>query len=205
MTRIPLNLRDWEARAILDGRLTQLRRVAKFDQSRWDVESENGVSPEGYAIIHRYLGHGEHEENLIKSPFGAPGTRLWGREAWAPKPWECGILYRINGGELRWRPAQHMPREYSRIELETVGVRIGRVQELSYDDAIARGIENVRPVCAKDTPFDGPPLWRNYGLSDGHWLPSAVESYKSLVEREDKGSWDRNDWVWIGEVRRVKP
>ncbi len=82
-------------------------------------------------------------------------------------------------GELGWRPSIYMPRWASRIALEVTGIRVERVQEIRYDDAVAEGIE--------------------------HEYPKAIAQYCQLWDslNAKRGfSWNRNPWVWVIEFRR---
>jgi hypothetical protein len=102
------------------------------------------------------------------------------------------------------RPAIHMPRVASRIELEVIGVRVERLQELSDADAVAEGIDRVE----NGSP-DGR-AYRDYSLPDSRdtaeWFSSPINSYRTLWERiNGPGSWEANPWIWVVEFRRVKP
>ena len=102
-------------RAILDGRKTMTRRVAK-------------------RII------SEHPPCSLKPcPYGQPGDKLWVRETWAVGDRDNDVLYAadpswnvngvaappsVNKGTVHagnWRPSIHMPRWASRITLEVTG------------------------------------------------------------------------------------
>jgi hypothetical protein len=75
-----------------------------------------------------------------------------------------------------------MPRWASRITLEITGVRVERVQEISEVDSIAEGTYPGGFATRRAKPF-----FRN----------AWNEAYP--------GSWDRNDWVWVLEFRRITP
>lgn len=116
-------------RAILEGRKTQTRRVAKIH---------------GYGLDDRPV--------FGRSPFGEPGDRLWVRETF------CGscvrdpaYIYRAtdeNPSHLfqpRWRPSIHMPRWASRLTLEVTAVRRERLRDITDDAAraLVEGVQNV--------------------------------------------------------------
>ena len=95
----------------------------------------------------------------------------------------------------------HMPRWASRLTLEVTGVRVERLQDISEEDARASGVE--RWVVG-----DG---WREYGLSEADEavvnvpMESARESFRSLwVSLYGFKSWNRNDWAWCTEFKRVE-
>ena len=122
MTEKPILFSGQMVRAILEGRKTQTRRIAKeFDGK--DVD----------AIIRRF-------PNQQGCPYGQPGDRLWVRETvWIPRPrtrhdmlevadtWpKCIYSADTDAIEIEWmkehrwkqRPSIHMPRWASRITLE---------------------------------------------------------------------------------------
>src|SRR5690606_32048627 len=152
-------------RAILEGRKTQTRRIAKnvfFDskfRSKWKA-------------VHK------HTEVAIDTPpamlgdacpYGQLGDRLWVREAHAfvPMPsYRCstGIYQQINPSDdyeacvyrenfdrarsFPWRPSIHMPRWASRITLEITGIRVERLQDISEEDAKAEGVHGEKEAAA---------------------------------------------------------
>lgn len=177
MTERPILFSAPMVRALLDGTKTQTRRVVKNPALLWLEQFE----PKYVALPGNHL-----------SPYGYAGDRLWVRETWGvlfddaadrddPTWWAADYA----PGELdqqarprRWRPSIHMPRWRSRIDLDVTGVRIERLQDISYDDAVAEGI--------------------------AHDYPKAVAQYRDLWEDiNGAGSWATNPWVWVIEFRRI--
>ncbi|PJI66995.1 hypothetical protein [Serratia sp. TKO39] len=195
MKERPVILNGEMVRAILDGRKTQTRRIAKADNSN----------------------------HLLGCPFGQAGDRLWVRETFAilgnedgcPIDWDGNLIkgdekhaariYKAscwqepgNYGlwsipdrdtqyEGAWRPPIHMPRWASRITLEITAVRVERLNDISHDDAKAEGCCYGRGGGVPDfavTPADHfPTLWASiYGAE----------------------SWRANPWVWVIEFKRAE-
>lgn len=76
----PINLRDWEVRAILDGTKSQMRRVVRPQPDHFHrdiVGKEKTYATEDWNRIIPQLGDDE-----IPCPYGALGDQLWVREAW---------------------------------------------------------------------------------------------------------------------------
>jgi len=204
-------------RAILEGRKTQTRRV--IVPQPWEDVGTLRVGVYHPEIVVR----GEYEpgpdefgawseggEFAVRCRYGAPGDRLWVREAHALEFGER-VVYRADraarhfqdfafGGLAlhgerfwldsgyepgRWRPSIHMPRWASRLTLELTDVRVERVQEISEDDAIAEGIEVVnRLVVRPDTrTIEQSPRIAFRGRWDS---TNAKRGY----------GWDANPWVW---------
>lgn len=171
-------------RAILDGRKTQTRRVAKQFAGRDDLD----------ALLRRF----PRQEGC---PYGNRGDRLWVRETWAqPAALDPGpTVYRADypacvpaGFEnvppaeaITWKPSIHMPRAACRLVLEVTGARVERLQAITEADATAEGVE----------PILVPP--------DGGSCP-YYEGFRALWGRiNGAGSWDQNPWVWVVEFRRI--
>jgi hypothetical protein len=130
----PISFTAAMARAILDGRKTQTRRVIR--------------SPD--------------DEDCC--PLGAPGDLLWVREPWgyAAQFFDVNadpsgeIVYaadgRAPGTRRAWRPPSYMPRACSRLRLEIIGVESQPLQQLTTADARAEGY-------VEDTLWNDPRQW----------------------------------------------
>lgn len=188
MAERPILLRGPDVRAILEGRKTQARRLAKF------VERDGN----GWHI--RACGGGAWTDNDKDVPEIAVdfipyeiGDRLWVRETWAywpivdEKDRTEGLIYRATDDDWEcrmfdWRASIHMPRWASRITLEVTGVRVERLQDISEEDAQAEGVQ----------PWTG-----------------ALQSYRADFCRiwsdlHGPGAWGANPWVVVLEFRRFK-
>ncbi|GAB2798886.1 hypothetical protein GCM10027040_27260 [Halomonas shantousis] len=123
-----------------------------------------------------------------------------GRDAWhfVDMTHECGREYAFEqlepagtraGTAPAWhkRPSLFMPCWASRITLEIVSVRIERLLDLSYEDAIAEG-------CAG-----------GHGSIPGYGYSSTPrEHFRHLWDSiNGADSWDANPWVWCITFRRI--
>ena len=209
-------------RAILDGRKTQTRRLAKPQPPHSCRYVMNGagshalclgpndecVPPTSKSIDHR-----------LPCPYGVPGDRLWVRERWGwfdqfvqhDAPPTGPIVYGTDGVPAGshgtyWRPSIHMPRWASRITLEVVDVRVERLNEISAKDAVREGLERHDDHPTSIT-------WRHYGdeeppdpidLWEG-WL-NPINSFRTLWDSINgkRHPWSSNPWVWVIEFRKVE-
>ncbi len=141
-------------------------------------------------------------------PYGAPGDRLWVREAWhaacdfnqvPPREIPIGSdiehaatarSYAEIGLMGKLRPGMFMPRWASRITLEVTEVRVERLQNISEADALAEGVQ------------------RGYGgfhVDQGaHFhVADPRQSYFSLWEAiNGPGSVEAKPWVWVVAFKR---
>ena len=186
-------------RAILGGRKTQTRRVIKPQpfECMQRHPSDSGA-PCGLLV----WGDDYHVSDIIletMSPYGKPGDRLWVRDSF--KEWSGGQVFYAatptvaKGMSLiplgNWKPSIHMPRRLSRITLEIVSVRVERVQDISYDDAIAEGCNGRH---SKDEE----------GIKSELFSPR--EEFSKLWDRINSArgyAWENNPWVWAIEFRRI--
>lgn len=216
-------------RALLEGRKGQTRRVVTPQPPvecgiHYMLGDESWLAPEdrkplrhSWEAWHGPLFENRPKDHLcgshcVKSPYGAPGDRLWVREAWrttgdggrcddmAPRelqPYQ--VWYEADGAAPadecvgKYRPSMFMPRWASRITLEVTGMRVERLQEIGEADAIAEGIEQTS---------DG------FSVDGGRHFhaASARMSYASLWDslNDARGySWDGNPWVWVVEFKRI--
>lgn len=214
-------------RALLDGTKTQTRRVVPTWQQPAHDPSPGFPDMEWGAIAQRdrqwgFAVFGMTAEACARElaasgccPYGQPGDRLWVRETHRPIFGQtCGLIcvdYRADPREKwerlgdapdcliksKWTPSIHMRREYSRILLEVVSVRVERLQEISDQDAIAEGIVHQK------VPLGVSQRFRFYvpgaGVED-----TAVTAYRELWKSiNGADSWDANPWVWVVEFKRI--
>ena len=88
------------------------------------------------------------------------------------------------------RPAIFMPRTASRITLEVTGVRVERLQQIDWEDAIADGIRDPRRAAWRVDPVEG-----------------CVAKYRELWDSLNAArgyGWHANPWVWVVEFRRIE-
>lgn len=208
-------------RAILEGRKTQTRRVLKHGAPSLfaDPMFHYGDGTDGRCW---YIAEAEYPEEgsiAIDCPYGQPGDRLWVRETHAIVPKTaygfdrekhplCWQIVRPNDNHDaaifkegwtrcapgRWRPSIHMPRWASRISLEITGVRVERLLEINYQDALAEGISRLE--VNGTTRFTRPDY--------DHQYASPINAFGGLWESiNGAGSWKANPWVWVVDFRRV--
>lgn len=196
-------------RAILDGSKTQTRRIIKPKKGGVIV----GVGGPGIAMEEI----SDSEFSTVVSPYGEPGDSLWVRETFsgpwcmeatdgcaAHPPSKWGQSSRIwywadgeptHGDWTRPRPSIHMPRWASRINLENVGVRIERLNDISKADAIEEGLFQ-----------DEAGKWITWSATKDHREHlNPVEAYRELWESiNGAGSWDINPFVWAISFNQVQ-
>lgn len=184
-------------RALLEGRKTQTRRIAKPkwntganpDFTGWRAER---IAERRWQILCTSVGA------VVDTPY-AIGDRLWVREAHALVP---SSAYRMSDGVAqnvdpadrdracvyregwercapRWRPSIHMPRWASRITLTVTDVRVQRLQDISEADIAAEGIKR--------------------GFSGGqHGEEGLYEDFSDLWNSlHGPDAWDANPWVVV--------
>ena len=196
-------------RAIMDGRKTVTRRVVKPQPEGINdiIYTSNGswyISPDDC----------EQGETPVKPPYN-PGDYLYVRETWSPMYPDkksddvVGYMYRAdegmsvseydrrypNGKDYQWpgiwKPSIHMPKEAIRIFLRVTGVRVERLSDMDYMDAIYEGIE---PQLGKD------------GYPEYNPMIDFIDLWDSTIppKERDKYGWDANPWVWVIEFERVE-
>jgi hypothetical protein len=191
-------------RAILAGSKTQTRRLAKLQPHIVDAEPRHAPNTWGF-----YGGAYPEHGREVRSPYGAPGDRLWVRETWLQlvpehrSAWRAqlsaceradGIVYRASyqtdyDGEqarrdygYKWRPSIYMPRWASRISLEITSVRVERLHEISEEDARAEGVVPLQ-------------------MDNGSFLPRFEGLWDSI--NGERAPWASNPWVWVVGFKRA--
>lgn len=212
MTDRPILFSGPMVRALLDGRKTQTRRIAKLkpgipiaDIKEWQPMPD-GISRR--AVFSR---------DQIASPIYAHGDRLWVRESIGRRPASFFGIEATNGVESAyykaddddvlnehefnicpwWKhknalPGIHMPRRHSRLTLTVTDVRIQRLQDMSEEDAVAEG------VMSGTSCLNGAGWFPSLPAMTMGALPTAKDAYRVLWDsiNADRGfSWDANPWI----------
>lgn len=163
----------------------------------------------------------------VRCPFGAPGDRLWVREAFAYSVRDHDLhhegfsdethhaVYRAtqesqgswthydeHGKQTptspQWRPSIHMPRWASRITLDVTGVRVERLHAITEADAWAEGIGAV------DGEIAAAAICRAAKVMACS-PEDARATYGALwAEIYGAQSLVDNPWIWVVEFRRVE-
>lgn len=202
MTERPIIFSAPMVNAILDGRKTMTRRIVKPNAAKiveqvidangkfvWDTLDYDlrGLIPYGQPGDRLWVREtwqaihvSEDGDGIVDDWWHAKQIpkdnedRFWGVSYCATEPEE----HRDDGG-FPWRPAIHMPRWASRINLEIESVRVERLQAITEEDAKAEGAEKMALDDLGNT-------WKTYKRG-------FQSIWESINGRE---SWDLNPWVW---------
>ncbi len=214
------------------GYPARVKRDAREWFDGWKGLDFSKAWKDGKASEAAYFGNGEYLHVPLVEDSRAyrirsrvePGDRLWVRENWRAgvalydrkKVFMCVYLdaegkvtefdrmapdvpVESRNNALLWKtkPSIHMPRWASRLTLGVTGIRVERVQDISPRDCIAEGIDDSRHKCGCE----------HCSMTDAicpATASSLIMEFASLWEDTNgKGAWDRNDWVWVVEFRRV--
>jgi hypothetical protein len=100
-----------------------------------------------------------------------------------------------------WRPSIHMPRWASRITLELTDVRVERLQEISWRDVVAEGVDGAldahgrrvaKAVAQTENDRGGASLYEMFRV-----LWNGLNAKRGF-------GWDTNPWVWVLEFKRCE-
>lgn len=169
--------------AILDGRKTTTRRIAKGLKDatkvtngdfKWSYKQSwmNDLGLEIYAPYHI-------------------GDILYVRETFQQLTDENGInyIYKASGDYsdiigLRWIPSIHMPKKAARIFLKVTDVRVERLQDIDYEGCKSEGVK---------AGYDG-------------WLGEWKSLWDSTLKKDqiEQYGWNANPYVWVIEFERCE-
>ena len=167
-------------RAILKGTKTQTRRVVKSGHDILDFPYGNlgDLLWVRETIKKKVIGL---EWGLYGATYAADFTAVMGE---GPRGSYCGRAV----VDWKWKrdtlPSIHMPRWASRITLEITEVRAERIQQISYEDIRAEGVESNLNLETTEARNDFLDLWDSINAKRGY-------------------SWESNPWVWVITFERV--
>lgn len=225
MKQIPALYNAPMVSALLEGRKTQTRRIAKLPHmnplGQWEpitIGGEHGgctkagdTIPLQGAIWHTRTG------DCFMCPYGQPGDQLWVRETFAyvgpgsgsdlpiyieerakpehQKPENCWYRASRPDEQIVWTPSIHMPRWASRITLEVTDIRVERLNDISEEDAIAEGVFKKTGVHVLGDLVE---TWDGRGEMIYVNPSQARNEYRYLWESiNGPESWIQNPMAWV--------
>lgn len=194
-------------RAILDGRKTCTRRVAKNvpdHTHRIEPVYENGRF-QFDCFYSSYVAALDADADFCMPclPPYQQGDILYVRETWShPIVPSDKNRYVYRADEVAedgfkneahiWHPSIHMPKEAARIWLRVTDVRAERLQDITGKSVLREGINShVHP----DADY-----------FDRNQREVFAELWNSTIKKTDIGryDWDANPWVWVIEFERCE-
>ncbi len=212
-------------RAILAGRKSQTRRIAKGiteETCYVGLEGHDGFVPV----------RDDGKETPILCPYGSVGDRLWVRETsavYAAVYSECGIVYRADhatgdlskgDGGYNFHQFSDDPEQadkdrkwaakHSGSEKWIPSIYMPRFASRITLEITGVRVERLQEITEADVMAEGcradeDPYWRpSYHDPDSGGNPSARLSYEFLWEEiNGVGSWAKNPFVWCVSFKRV--
>lgn len=219
-------------RAILEGRKTQTRRIAKvpvgihhgIDIMDWGLSKHPYLDGDvwRYNVQTDVDSYSSHE---LKCPYGYVDDVLYVRESiyqhghyytdsfdetgeyetrWISAGATSYVATDERPAKCRVKPSIHMPKKLARIFLKITDIRVERLQEIQPDDATAEGIEFVTEYL---TPHvDGPVrFYKDYSPGcDTFEHANPVESFETLWRKiNGDESWNENPFVWVISFEKI--
>ena len=221
---LPILFNTEMVQAILNNRKTVTRRIIKPsyrpDESGFHVFTNMGTK-ERWAEKIDEEEMSFDPPRYVTPPF-QPGDILYVRETWstrqsnacmgntttgcpydncetAPGPcFEDEYIYKatdsLDSSIRKWRPSIHMPKAAARIWLKVTDVKIQRLQDMTLDDFLRKGIVMLPEA------FNDPENVYQQARTD------FIDIWDSTIPKEQQAlyGWAANPWVWVIEFERCR-
>jgi len=206
---------EYQVRALLDGSMTQARRVMKVQPvlNGNFYEVYGAMWSKGMTSVPAVPGH----SLSTRCPFGTIGDRLYVREPFSrldsfnffdpAVPREVPDFWYWADGDPEWgdwtRPQSGavMPRDASRISLEITGIRVERLQDAD-ESAMLNDLGDMLEHCetVAGRAFNHAEHYAIAGVPVG--LCPEMHGFKAWWDKSNgEGSFDSNPWVWVIEFK----
>ena len=177
-----------EVQALFAGNKTQFREIVKGQPTlignkasyagALKVGSLEGHRAEnredGWWICDDYAGSG------VECPYQV-GQKIFCKESF--EIWDDGLVYKSDNSPAnivsKWKPAQHMKQEHSRLTLLIKEIRVEKLQKLGFGDALREGTSGS---------FEG-----SY---DGEMLLEKFKSSWNATHKKPEEKFEASPWVW---------
>lgn len=193
MVRAILNNRKSQTRIVIDPKPKTFNGRTNCEWLGWPLNEKGG---------------------LLRCPYGQVGDRLWVKEGFYKRiitePRLEGqfcyfdeITYEIIK-EQRWKkiPAIHMPKKFSRVTLEIIGLRVERLHDITDADLDYEGCNgDLAKTMAGGTDMVDPDSGLEFAyITNRKFLFQEYWNFLNGV----KHPWDSNPWVWVVSFMRMK-
>lgn len=238
-TAKPILFNTEMVRAILDARKTVTRRVVKGIIPEDAQFGYTFFTPEAHISCRGIIEIDKTEkscEKFFKFPY-QKGDILYVRETFRQyekavgeaETWHVEKFWAYKADEKNnniqkscewydgpWRPSIHMPKEAARIFLRVTDVRVERLQDITEDDCVDEGVEDVGcPYC--HTVWMGDHVsecWVENQCSNPNGcecddvilIKNFSKTWDSTIKKidMDRYGWAANPCVWVVEFERVE-
>ena len=207
-------------KAILNGRKTMTRRTNKMWNDFCEPLPDFINNKERIYAIQDY-GNREHTDYLsmceVKMPI-CEGDILYIRETWARvSDWTTvdeevgvpdGYIYKADWDyreNPKWHPSIHMPKEAARIFLKVTNVRVERLQDISFLDALNEGISPQ--ITEYSGRLDHSEIAEAYSISCQKACIDAFHKlWDSTIKKSelDRYGWNANPCVFVYQFDRCE-
>jgi hypothetical protein len=187
-----------EVQAIIAGNKTQFREV---------IKKPTYTSIGGTHVSSPYI---KGSEIFVKEGWGMEKYGEWGEyEDANGEPTRTSICYKSDGDKTpiysHWNAAKSMPQWASRLTLQIKEIRVERLAEISEEDAIAEGVEEVTiPIFENIKPKIK--SWKWYE-KDNFGTYSAIKSFGKLwnaTHKKPEEKFGANPFVFVYQFQLIK-
>ncbi len=234
MRERPILFSSSMARAILDGKKTQTRRIIKPSlgssilgntpgrpkidwQQAVDIRpflNDGGRSPRWWtAHACRYSSPPAGIISHFLCPYGNPGDRLWVRETWANRAVTVDT-HGFTGAQIVYRADEPKGAEVNGDPLRWhPSIHMRREDSRLTLEITGIRVERLNEISEDDAQAEGvEPVWMVAGEHpepSGQWTEDHAANYGEAYARlwdkiNGPGAWEQNPWVWCISFRRVE-
>ena len=182
-----------EVQAIIAGNKTMFREVVKPRQPRENYTAKLRTNKTGKLICMEWKDEPELRikgfgTDICKCPYQV-GQKIFVKESFARSFDSEGnpiaILEADSKQERKWKPAQHMKQEHSRLILEITDIKVERLGEISEENAVNEGVWNIQE---KGSP-------RNWDIKN------AFATFWNATHKKPEEKFEVNPFVWVVDFK----